>query len=420
MEHLRHHPKFQALPPSESITQLQSLEDVRYFRQESWQWDALHAGRCTTSQAVAALGFLEPQAAEFLGISKGWRRGGQGAFYRLRKPALRTLEEMNAVLCQNNKDDDYETDQLNEYDTGSHLVETMVTDTNQATVPNASTADANPYWSTQPRKFPFAAKYMVPVTAQDMQQRKHQAKVYTQSPGIQWSIRMIWGNVQEATSVLTALNYFWKQDSNIMLKEVGMCGAGLAINDTTGLLVGATPDGLLVHPDGTVEALEVKNHCPFLPNSPRPSGSNHKSNIRRSNKGKFRIGRQELSHGVLPQYFPQLMMEMLCVGEECKSAVMVRQSALNGALILRLHRDDDWINEMVYWLQRFQSDFVQCNEVPPTDFFYNSTYDRSRYQAFLESTKRLECKVEVLSHIPNGSVQRAAVTTPAAGSLFLD
>ncbi|KAI2503284.1 hypothetical protein MHU86_11114 [Fragilaria crotonensis] len=72
MDHLRMHPKFDALPAH--VGKLDCLEDVRNFRQDSWQWDALHAGRCTTSQASAALGFLEPEAAAVLQIPKSWQR----------------------------------------------------------------------------------------------------------------------------------------------------------------------------------------------------------------------------------------------------------------------------------------------------------------------------------------------------------
>lgn len=63
MSHLRCHPNFQPLPPPSSVNSLPTREHVRYFRQESWQWDYLHRGRCTTSQAAAALGFLESKAA---------------------------------------------------------------------------------------------------------------------------------------------------------------------------------------------------------------------------------------------------------------------------------------------------------------------------------------------------------------------
>ena len=63
MSHLRCHPNFQPLPPPSSVNALPTKEHVRYFRQESWQWDYLHRGRCTTSQTAAALGFLESKAA---------------------------------------------------------------------------------------------------------------------------------------------------------------------------------------------------------------------------------------------------------------------------------------------------------------------------------------------------------------------
>ena len=43
MSHLRSHPNFQPLPPPSMIETLPTKEDVRYFRQESWQWDYLHS-----------------------------------------------------------------------------------------------------------------------------------------------------------------------------------------------------------------------------------------------------------------------------------------------------------------------------------------------------------------------------------------
>ena len=90
------------------------MEDVRNFRQESWQWDVLHQGRMTTSQAVAALGFLEPKAGRILGVPRGLRRGGEGAYYRLRTPAVtRTLEEMNARLCEDDDDSDDDSENAN-------------------------------------------------------------------------------------------------------------------------------------------------------------------------------------------------------------------------------------------------------------------------------------------------------------------
>ena len=88
MDDLRGHPNFIPLPRPETIEKLDSLEDVRMFRQDSWQWDAVHQGRCTTSQTVAALGFLEPEAGKILGVPRSWQRGGHGPYYRLQQPAL--------------------------------------------------------------------------------------------------------------------------------------------------------------------------------------------------------------------------------------------------------------------------------------------------------------------------------------------
>jgi hypothetical protein len=412
MEHLRHHPNFVPLSTSGSITTLSCLEDVRKFRQESWQWDVLHEGRCTTSQAVAALGFLEQKAGDFLGVPRSFQRGGMGAYYRLSRPALRTLQEMNAKLCVGADDDD------------------------------SATTDMDPYKSeeiwTEPKKlqslsgkekpYPFAAKYLPRITEEERKHRKQSAQGYSQRESFDMGVRMMWGNAQEATSVLTALNHLWLQDNATEVLEVGMCGAGLDLSTnqtiTSNLLLGATPDGLIRHADGRIEALEVKNHCPFFPKSmggwkTRRGGA---KNADRDDK-RFSIRRMDFDKAglVLPHYVPQLMMEMFCVGAECQSAVMVRQTATNGALIMRIHRDDDWIDEMMYWLNRFQADYVEKQVPPPNDFFWSGN-DKDRYKQFLQRTKELESKVEVLKHVPNTDVQRVMGDLPpqSVSDLFLD
>lgn len=405
LEHVRKHPLFVPLPEPESIHHLESMEDVRNFRQESWQWDVLHEGRMTTSQAVAALGFLEPKAGAILGVPKGLRRGGEGAYYRLRKPAAATtLEEMNARLCVG-LDGDID---------GS--IENEMAGDNE---------DDTKYW-TQPDNFPFAAKYMVQITKNEYQNRKKIASNYVKSQKSQWSIRMVWGNVQEATSLLTALNYFWKRDKGVIMKEVGMCGAGLQFNQTSrskGMILGATPDAVLCHPDGRIEAVEVKNHCPFIPNTNRYSRDNWK-NSKHRDSSTFRLSRQTLSKtdSIMCQYLPQLMMEMLCLGENCKSAIMVRQTATNGSLVLRIKRNNEWIEEMIYWLDRFYNDFVEQETPPPRNFFLEGCdpVDQARYTEFLDLTKRVEGEVELLEHIPNHSVQRATAKHSVPIDLFLD
>jgi hypothetical protein len=99
------------------------------------------------------------------------------------------------------------------------------------------------------------------------------------------------------------------------------------------LLLGASPDALLLYPDGTVEVLEVKNHCPFVPNN-YSSFKNRKTKDEskppedaKQAKHLYRIRTWDTPTTIQNAYVPQLMMEMACVGPHCASAVMVRVTA---------------------------------------------------------------------------------------------
>jgi len=391
MEHLRLHPLFIKLPPPQSIVALDSLEDVRMFSQDSWQWDALHEGRCTTSKAAAALGLLEPKAGHALNIPASWRRGGKAAYYRLREKPLCTLEEINDVLCKG--------DVFGGPWHSHHLDE------------------KGPVWVVPTARrdgtlFPFAAKYLMKVTPEERSHRRKQAEQYA-STALLMSVRMSWGSAQEATSLLTALNYFWRRDPGVRIKEAGMCGAGLSSNQTGSVLVGASPDGILCHSNGTIEALEVKNHCPFVPASYMDEDDTSSPN--------YAVRQMPFRDPTVPPlYVPQMMMEMLCIGPECHSAVMVRQTATNGAVIMRMYRDDEWIEEMMYWLNHFQQDFVDKEIVPPTDFFWDDNDDSERYKRFVEWTTELSAKVEVLDLVKHHEIQRVVATSRNITSLFLD
>jgi hypothetical protein len=224
MNHLRAHPNYIPLPPPTYITHLPSREHVRYFRQDSWQWDYLHIGRCTTSQASSALGFLEPKCATYLGIPKSLQRGGFGAFDRLRQrstDADQSLLGWERTLCS----------------TGQRRRSKSTTTT--ATVATAridgDEDDDNDVWSWKPgmketerlwkpmsqlhnKSYPFAAMYRPTVTYADLYRRKLHLVGSGGSGGAVVAAapirtRMEWGNVQEATSILTALNYFCTIDT---------------------------------------------------------------------------------------------------------------------------------------------------------------------------------------------------------------
>ena len=395
MDHLRLHPLFSNLPPPESITRLDSLEDVCMFTQESWQWDALHHGRCTTSKAASALGLLEPRAGHALHIPVSWRRGGTSAYYRLRQTPLDTLEKMNTVLCNNGKTMDVMIQPPRIHDESEQSLVWVI----PAPRNNGSAC------------FPFAAKYMIKMTPEERARRKEQAMQYAANDGL--SVRMSWGNAQEATSLLTALNYFWKQDPGVRLQEVGMCGAGLSSNQTGSVLVGASPDAILRHSNGTIEALEVKNHCPFVPASFVDEYDECSPN--------YAVRQMPFRNPTVPPlYVPQLMMEMLCIGHECRSAIMVRQTATNGAVIMRMKRDDEWIDEMMYWLNRFQQDYVEKEIEPPVDFFWKDNDESDRYQRFVARTRELSNNVQVLDIVKHHEIQRVVATSRNITSLFLD
>jgi hypothetical protein len=256
----------------------------------------------------------------------------------------------------------------------------------------------------------FVADYLYEPTAEEIQTRRAYVKERSGGDYLSKGIRLIWGNTQEATSVLTALNYFAKEDPDVSIREVGMCGAGLALNQTSmesSLLVGASPDGVLCHGDGRIEVLEVKNHCPFFSNGDRK---------RRNNKLKmFSVGDRPLGHvGVLAQYVPQMQMEMYCLGPDCRSAVMVRQTAAQGAVLLRMQRDDEWIEEMLYFLHSFQRDYVQAQQPPPSDFFWDGP-EATRYREFVNLTVQVRDSVNVIATLTNEEIQRAS-----AAPYFLD
>ncbi len=333
--------------------------------------------------------------------------------------------------------------------------------------------------SSSSKPFPFPAKYVPTLTNDELYQRKVHVKEHHQTPS-PMKTRMHWGNAQEATSILTALNYFCGIDNSTVIHEVGMCGAKFDDEEVdhdsfllNGVKIGASPDAIIVHGNGTVEVLEVKNHCPFVWNRITPHFSNNstsrnnhsnsrhrrQNNTERKNKTKgeeqhressglpkhYLIRDFQLERRIPPLYIPQLMMEMLCVGDSvnldwstcnqnstasssssspivCTSAIMVRQTATKGAILLRLKRDEEWIREMKYWLGKFKDKYVDTNKIPDDNFFWSED-PNSRYRKFLKRTKELSESVEQVAFLEHGRIQRMVLDRGAGRGevpLFLD
>jgi len=361
-----------------------------------------------------------------------------GAFFRLgHEDSLRTLEDVREVLCTgegNGCEDEFD---YNSYGYDDCYDENTSGDGLKVTAAPANKAqNNNPVWEKKRYRgnFPFAAKYKLAMTQEHIEQKRKDAKRFMEgiSPSNPMRIRMNWGNTQEATAILTALNYFSKLDPELKLREVGMCGAGLDLNitatsghvDASGLLVGASPDAVIEFSNGTQEVLEVKNHCPYVPTKwMRLPRSLKQEKLK---MGQYCIRELPIQASVPPAYIPQLMMEMMCVGENCRSAIMVRQTATGGAIILRMHRDDDWIDEAMHWLHKFMVDYVNTELPPPPNFFWNfedndeSRQSSKRYRKFVQWTKDLSEQVDVVERVPHSLIQRVLGEQGVQLPLFLD
>ena len=199
---------------------------------------------------------------------------------------------------------------------------------------------------------------------------------------------MAWGNVHEATAVLVALNHFHQNARDALVLECGMFPSeglvepGRSVNSwehtqlklllrcrEAGLRLGASPDGILVHrgekrEDASetlvVEALEVKNHSPFV--SSRNSKGSARSIVR------DRPPPEE----VPPWYVPQLQLEMMMIGPHCRSAVFVRLTATQGASVMRLPRDDTYIALMLARALIFHRRFVLTDTPPHANFGFGA------------------------------------------------
>lgn len=149
-----------------------------------------------------------------------------------------------------------------------------------------------------------------------------------------------------------------REDAAEILRWINLGGGKLQGNPYSLPLIGASPDGIVNHLDGTCEVLEVKCSAPF------------------ASAGQ---GTQELTissrpmKGVGVWHIPQLQLEILCAGPSCTGALLITLSALNGAVIYRIKRDNAYIAEMMRWMRLFYRLYVNSSanpRPPPENFFY--------------------------------------------------
>ena len=114
---LRSHPLYLGLPPARDVCQGGAdLARAALFRQDSWRWDALHAGRLTGSRVAAVCGLLESDAANTLRIPKslaGHGRALRAASHLRERPDSSLLAE---VFRAGDYDDDEDAGEWRQID----------------------------------------------------------------------------------------------------------------------------------------------------------------------------------------------------------------------------------------------------------------------------------------------------------------
>jgi len=377
LAHLQLHPSYVPLPyPPPALT---CVGEVKNYPESSQQWDILHAGRLSTSCLNSALGFLEPSAADILDIPRSLRGSGRGnsALARLSQPALSCADVK--VL--------------------SEILESYY-----LPPPPRVKECQKDVWGG--RKFrtrttQFMSNYIASPSLPK--------KIYDSNPS---AVRMKWGGIQEPSALLTVLNYCCDASRNSTLLETGICVGEDLEDGPRKVLVGATPDAILRHEDGTLEAVEVKNHSPFVRN--RGSGKEKRRMLGLSDR--------EPDPGFPRRYFAQAQLEMFCVGKECKSCVFYRQTATKGGVMVRVERDDIWLRECFFFSDLFYDRYVvsDCgeglNNVPPENFFFDDKDEeiKARHRRFVSMTK--DGEIKHVATIKHRDIQRCRQDDP----LFLD
>ena len=401
-DHLRAHPLYFRLPIAEAVRQLQSYSDLSRFRQSSLQWTLMHNGRLTTSRAAGATGMLENKFAEKLGIPRSLSGNGkarQSYFHLLGQTEFTTLQEAEEALIVEDADQGRTIKKLivAENEKIASLQNGLWT---QAKVANVDVKN-NSTSSSSGKK--FAYQYMAGNSKSKTRATANVVNKYN---------RMAYGNIQEPTAILVALNYFYKHGFTVhecgmfpgealLEKNINISSSQSNTNTTDpkrslplqqldmlqellqlGCRIGASPDGLIINSKNKndVQALEVKNH--------------------------LSLSKQAYAtfDTMSTWYVVQLQLEMFCIGPHCKSAILVRLSSTKGAVIFKMKRDDEYILMMLQRFKAFYTNYVNTKTPPPSNFGRNS----SVLAKFVNRTKEIaNSKCSIVKRLWPKQVQRS-------------
>ncbi len=83
---------------------------------------------------------------------------------------------------------------------------------------------------------------------------------------------------------------------------------------------------------------------------------------------------------------------------------MVTLSALNGAKIYRVNRDDIYIQSLLKFVKFFHEEYCLKNNEPEINFY--KSWPEQNYSELFENTKRIALNSELIAFIPQDQVQR--------------
>jgi hypothetical protein len=407
-EHLRAHPLFVPLPREGDgglgdDVPFRTPADVRRVPQHTSLWDALHTRRLTTSRLAAVLGFFEPAAAACLGVPKSLTGHGkavaaaQHLWDEEGADPIDSLLGMFSVL-----------DGGSSGGGGQALVARLGVEALRPADVEAAVEPAA--WQSHASRERALWAIQTPTDEQGAMQHRY---AYNPPPGTSHrvrlprggglsSVRMAWGGAQESVGLLAALNALVGPAAPLSrLYECGLCvGECVPLpGGHVGALptLGASPDGVLLYGDGTVEAVEVKCHAPFAES--------------RQSRAAFCVDDRGPVATIGAWHVPQLQFEAYCLGPHCTGTNFVSLSATRGARIFWVPRDDAYIARMLAFVAHFQANYVEARTTPPRDFHAGD----AKHAALLAATLAIAAAARVRADVPDASVQRAG-----ADRFFLD
>eukprot|EP00466_Bigelowiella_natans_P001433 jgi/Bigna1/89460/estExt_fgenesh1_pg.C_490133 len=375
-EDLREHPMVEQLPVPWEI-EIETAENLSRLRRDSKRFLRVHHGRLTTFQLPSVLGMFESAASEYLRVPRPLAKRHDKALR-----AREDLRDSNAFELNRNIQSYVALAQKLFFMDEEYRNEAM-----DAGEPRVRGQIWSPHLNPESEFAQLFARMYTPVL-----KAESPAEI---DPDLDLSMRF--GEAQQATGVLTALNVLSKEGA--VIKETGLHVLE-AVPDgkekpSFPFPIGAAPDALVKWPDGREEPLVVKTTTPF--EVYKGTDGHLRTRLDRNSRP---------SKAVTPWHIPQMQLQMLCTG--ASHGWLLYMSSLNGARLYRIDRNQGYINAMAFWVNKFAQ--LYGSRPPPPNFFLGDFYDD--YRSFLTSTKKIASKAFEHAFIKQRWVQRSPHNTP--------